>query len=235
MQENLFKILKRIVSNVSGAGAERIVDILYNKQRVNEFLISQKLSLTINQTRNILYRLVDEGLVEFERKKDKKKGGWYTYFWTMKIRKMLQRAQEEAEKDIQKLRMDLEDRKKDRYYYSKSIDVEYSEEEALQNNFICPETGEVLELRDTSKIQEDILKEIRKVEIVLEEINKELAIVDEKEKKISDKKKKEEEKMKEIEKKKKKAKRMREKKKLLGKGQKKMPEKKSKPHGKKKK
>ena len=50
-----------------------IVDLLYGKANVNEFLIAKKLNVTINQARNILYKLGDEGLVSFIRKKDKKK------------------------------------------------------------------------------------------------------------------------------------------------------------------
>ncbi len=72
MQE---KILKKIVPQFAGQGSEKLVDLLFKKQNVNEFLIAKKLNLTINQTRNMLYKLADEGLVEFIRKKDKKKGG----------------------------------------------------------------------------------------------------------------------------------------------------------------
>jgi len=77
------KLLKDIVSSIVGQSSSKIVDLLYDKKNVNEFLIAKKLGLTINQTRNVLYRLADEGLVSFIRKKDNKKGGWYTYFWTL--------------------------------------------------------------------------------------------------------------------------------------------------------
>src|SRR3989344_1680860 len=192
MQEKLIRILKKIVVKVIGVNGDKIIDILYKKQKVNEFSISEKLSLTINQTRNILYKLADAGLVGFIRKKDKKKGGWYIYFWTLKTKKVIQKAQEETISEIERLKKEVEARKKERYYYSKSIDVEYTEEEALQNNFICPETGEVLELRDTSQIQESAMKEIKKHEDALEEINKELIEIEESEKKMNEKKMREE-------------------------------------------
>src|SRR3989344_5440571 len=74
-------LLKDITSSVGGKNAAQIVDLLLDKKHINEFIVAKKLELTINQTRNILYKLSDEGLVSSIRKKDKKKG-WYTYFWT---------------------------------------------------------------------------------------------------------------------------------------------------------
>jgi len=69
-------LLKEVVAIVAGKQAEEIADILDSKKHVNEFLIAKKLGITINQTRNILYKLSDFGLVSFIRKKDKRKG-WY--------------------------------------------------------------------------------------------------------------------------------------------------------------
>ena len=228
MQEKLIRILKKILLKVIGPNGEKLIDILYGKQKVNEFIISEKLGLTINQTRNVLYKLADEGLVEFTRKKDKKKGGWYIYFWTLKVKRILQKSQEETLHEIRRLKEESQTRKKERYYYSPSIEVEYSEEEALQNNFICPETGEVLILRDTSQMQEGILKEIKKLEEVLEEINKEIVVIEEKEEKVSQKKRREEEKEKDLERKRKKAERDKEKAKIQKEEKKKKPLKKPK-------
>src|SRR3989344_5349786 len=94
------ELLRDIVSSVVGKNAAGIVDLLYNKKNVNEFLIAKKLNLTINQTRTILYKLADEGLVSFIRKKDSKKGGWYTYFWTMEEKRGLSRFKEEIERSV---------------------------------------------------------------------------------------------------------------------------------------
>ena len=80
----LDKFLKDVVSIIVGKYAEPIVDLLNSKKHVNEFIIAKKLDITINQTKNILYKLSDHGLVSSIRKKDKKKG-WYTYFWKIEI------------------------------------------------------------------------------------------------------------------------------------------------------
>jgi len=75
----LKNLLEETVEIVIGKQAEGIVDLLDGKKYVNEFIIAKKLGITINQARNILYKISDQGLVSFIRKKDKKKG-WYTYF-----------------------------------------------------------------------------------------------------------------------------------------------------------
>src|SRR3989344_2201535 len=85
----LKKLLKKIIREFVTTDPDKLVEILFKKKNVNEFNIAKKLQLTINQTRNILYKLGDDGLVSFIRKKDNKKGGWYTYFWTLETEKGL--------------------------------------------------------------------------------------------------------------------------------------------------
>ena len=55
----LDKFLRDVVTIAVAKYAEPIADLLNNKKHVNEFLIAKKLDLTINQTRNILYKLSD--------------------------------------------------------------------------------------------------------------------------------------------------------------------------------
>lgn len=165
--------IKEIVSGIVGTGGSAIVDVLYKKKNVNEFLISKKLNLTINQTRNLLYKLSDRGLVHFIRKKDSKKGGWYTYFWTLNIEKSLELLKNEISNKITQLETDVAKRKSERFYVSTGAGMEYTEEEALENNFICPETGEVLELKDNAQLAEQLDMELSKLKIILEEVTME--------------------------------------------------------------
>jgi transcription initiation factor TFIIE subunit alpha len=211
MQE---KILKKVIPKFGGAGSEKLVDLLIDKQNVNEFIIAKKMNLTINQTRNMLYKLGDEGLIEFIRKKDKKKGGWYTYFWTLKIKRILQKYQDELNLELEKLKLELGKREKERFYYSPSIDAEYTEEEAMLNDFICPETGEVLQLRDNKELTEKIKVEMKKIEDALVSLNVEIEEVEKKEHKSTERKIKAEQKKKDLERKKKRVEREKEKKKL---------------------
>ena len=55
----LDKLLREIVVLVVGKPAEPIADLLYSNKHINEFTIAKKLGITINQTRNILYKISD--------------------------------------------------------------------------------------------------------------------------------------------------------------------------------
>ena len=110
------RFLKRIVEDLIGKHAVPLIDLLTGKKDINEFNIAKKLNLTINQTRNILYRLSDYGLVSFIRKKDKRKG-WYIYFWTLNIHRSLCLLEEILKKEIHNLENELKNRKEKRYYF----------------------------------------------------------------------------------------------------------------------
>jgi|SRR3989344_452011 len=193
--------IKEIVSNIIGKSGEQIVDILYKKKNVNEFLISKKLNLTINQTRNLLYKLSDKGTIHFIRKKDSKKGGWYTYFWTLDTRKSLELLKEQIDIKIKRLEEELEKRRNERFYFSPGSGIEYTEEQALEHNFICPEAGDVLQLKDNKDLIDSYDIELSKLKLQTGELEIELGDVETKRQKQKERKIKIETKKKEQEKK----------------------------------
>jgi len=156
------KFLKSIVETLINKQAVPIIDLLIGKKHVNEFLIAKKLKLTINQTRNILYKLSDSGLVSFIRKKDKRKG-WYIYFWTLNIFQSLKLLEENLRKDLEQLAGQLKNRKERRYYTCNTCSIEVNEESALINDFICPECEEVYQLSDNTKTIMELEKAIARV------------------------------------------------------------------------
>lgn len=169
------KLLEEIVSDIVGKQAAEILKLLIGKKDVNEFLIAKKLKLTINQVRNILYKLANFSLVTFTRKKDKKKG-WYTYFWTLDDEKALELLDKKLKKEIVSLGQQLKSRDIKRFYTCKICKTEISEETALSHTFSCPECGEVYELSDNKKIINELKNNITKFksqrENVLEELGK---------------------------------------------------------------
>ena len=64
------ELLKKIAEETMGKPAVDLIVILLKKKNINEFIIAKKLSLTINQTRNLLYKFSDRGIVSSTRKKD---------------------------------------------------------------------------------------------------------------------------------------------------------------------
>jgi len=219
------KLLKKIITDIAGPESEKLVDLLYNKQNVNEFLIAKKLNLTINQTRNMLYKLGDEGLVGFIRKKDKKKGGWYTYFWTLKVKKSFIKFREELLNGKENLEHQLKLRQTERHYYCENCELEYNEENAMLQEYTCTECGEVLQVMGAEKITIHLKEEIKKIDETLVHINLEVAALEHKELKATERKLKAEKKKKDLERRQRRLEREKEKKKLekkLGKTKKKV-------------
>lgn len=166
------KFLKSLVETLVNKQAVPIIDLLIGKKHVNEFLIAKKLKLTINQTRNILYKLSDYGLVSFIRKKDKRKG-WYIYFWTLNIYQSLNLLEKTLQKELDQLEAQLKGRKERRYYLCKTCSIEVAEESALINDFVCPECEQVYELSDNSPIigelEKNLIKLKKEIEFVISE------------------------------------------------------------------
>lgn len=172
----LKNLLKEVISLVAGKQAEDIINILDTQKYINEFVIAKKLSLTINQARNILYKISDHGLVSSIRKKDKRKG-WYTYFWRIEILKSLEFLKENLLKKIENTEHQIRSRETKRFYVCPRCHIELSEENALINNFTCSECGSILVLKDNTKLIRDSRKNKERLErdlkVVMEEISKE--------------------------------------------------------------
>lgn len=173
------KFLKSIVENLINKQATPIIDLLIGKKHVNEFLIAKKLGLTINQTRNILYKLSDFGLVSFIRKKDRRKG-WYIYFWTLNIFQSLNLLEQNLNDELIKLENQLKERKERRYYYCKTCSIEVAEEVALLNNFICSECEQVYDLSNNQGAIENLEKSIIRLKKEIELVDSEKNIEGEK-------------------------------------------------------
>jgi len=174
----LKKFLQEVISTVAGKQAEGIGEILYNSKHVNEFLIAKKLGLTINQTRNILYKISDYGLVSSIRKKDKKKG-WYTYFWKIEIVKSLEFLRNALLKQINQISNQIKSRETKEFYICERCNIEFNQENALLYDFTCNECGGIFSLKDNTKVIKDLRRETKKLEdelkLIEEELSKETA------------------------------------------------------------
>lgn len=176
------RLLHNLVEELAGEGTGIIAEILFNKKDVNEFIIAKKMEFTINQVRNILYKLSNHGLVSFIRKKDNKKG-WYIYYWTLNAEKCLILIEESLEQKINSFTKQLESREVDRYYVCKPCGIEVQEEQALEHGFSCEECAEVYDLADNTAHLRDIKSKITRTKKELETIESELEEIREKEKK----------------------------------------------------
>ncbi|MDP3966267.1 MAG: hypothetical protein Q8Q04_01920 [archaeon] len=179
----LNELLGEIVISVVGKQATEIVELLNTPKYVNEFLLAKKLGVTINQTRNMLYKMSDYGLVSSVRKKDKKKG-WYTYSWRFEISKCLEFLKDLLLKNKKEIEEEIASRKLKRFYVCESCGLEYDEDQALLMDFTCDECGEVFTVKDSSKLIKDLEKALTKInaklKIVEVEVEKERGKLDKK-------------------------------------------------------
>jgi len=178
----LTKFLKEVVTIVVGKQAEDIVDLLKGNKNVNEFLITKKLGFTINQTRNILYKLSNHGLVSSIRKKDKKKG-WYTYFWKLEVLKCLDFLKNFLNKRIEQFSYQIKSREVKLFYNCERCNIEFTEENALNQDFICSECGNVFTVKDNSKLLKEFRKNLTKLQNELDLVEEEIRKIIEKEEK----------------------------------------------------
>ncbi|MFB6246304.1 MAG: hypothetical protein ABEI74_01790 [Candidatus Pacearchaeota archaeon] len=166
-------LLKEVVTYVAGKNAEEIVPLIHSKKHVNEFTIANKMDLTINQTRNILYKISTYNLVSSTREKDEKKG-WYTYFWKLDVLKSLNFLKGLVQKRTDRIESQINNRENNNFYTCERCGIELNEEQALMDDFICNECGNVLTLKDNSKVLRGLRKNLTKFKNKISEIDEEI-------------------------------------------------------------
>lgn len=166
-------LLKEVVAHVAGKTAEGIVPLINSKKHVNEFTIAKEMDLTINQTRNILYKISTHNLVSSTREKDDKKG-WYTYFWKIEVLKALKFLRNLVQDRLDRIDKQIQNRESKNFYTCERCGIELNEEQALMYEFICNECGNVLNLKDNSKVLRALRKNSTKFRNKLAEIDDEI-------------------------------------------------------------
>jgi len=181
------RLLQELIRNLAGKNTEIIAELLIDKKDVNEFKLAEKLKLTINQTRNILYKLYAQNIIFFIRKKDKSKG-WYVYYYTLNTRKAFEKLIHLKKKEIEILQNQLNSRETKAFFSCPRGCLELNEETALHQNFLCPECEQLLQLTPNEKLIADIKEKIGRIEKEIAVAQAELDIIVAKEEKQKEKK-----------------------------------------------
>ena len=181
----LNNLLRDMTASIVGKGNEQIADFLNSSKPVNEFNIAKSMEITINQARNLLYKISDYGLVSSVRKKDKKKG-WYTYSWKFEILKCLEFIKKDLQERKAQILAEIKLREEKQFYVCEYCNLEYSEDDALLMDFTCDECGELFTLKDNTNLIKTFNKNLLKIEDILvdvdSEIEKEMSKIDKKKK-----------------------------------------------------
>jgi len=162
------KIVEDVIKEAVGEDSLPLVRVLKNKKNVSEFKIAESINMQINQTRNVLYRLYHANLVNFIRRKDKKKG-WYIYYWTFNPKRIKYLLANIRTTNHERLTGRLEREKTSQFYACNTACIRINFEQAMDFNFKCPECGELMYLEDNKK-------KIAALEIEIKQIEKEIRV-----------------------------------------------------------
>ncbi len=156
----LDKLIFDIVREVAGEDVIPLAQLLYGKENISEFKLADKMELTVNQVRNMLYKLHSKNLVDFMRKKDKRKG-WYIYYWTLDLKKLLTFLISHKQERLGLMEQRLGQKQIQDYFQCPNKCVVFKYDVAMESDFKCPECGSVLKILDTKKQISNIKKQIK--------------------------------------------------------------------------
>ena len=157
------KKTEEVIKRVCGDDILPLVKKLKGKENVSEFKLADQLKGDIKKVRNGLYRLYEANLVEFTRKKDKKKG-WYIYYWTFKPEQVKFLYSKIRKEMLERLKERLEGEAKGMFFVCPNRCVRLSFDQAADFEFSCPECGELCSQEDINERAKEIKDKIKELE-----------------------------------------------------------------------
>lgn len=160
------KDLEDLVMTLIGEDVLPLVRILWTKNNISEFKLAEMLNVTVNQVRNMLYRLNEQNLVDFIRKKDKKKG-WYIYYWSLNKKSVEGAISKVKHKHLEDLKGRLSRESEGMFYVCPNGCMRLQMEQAMEFEFRCQECGTLMKEQDNQKTVANIKKMILELETEL--------------------------------------------------------------------
>ncbi len=156
-------VMEDLIVELIGEDVIPLVRLLKNKKNVSEFKLAELMNITVNQTRNMLYRMYNHNLVTFTRKKDKRKG-WYIYYWTLDIGNLKTELLAFKRKKLSEFKTRLDKENEGNYLVCPSGCIRMSMESAMENNFTCLECGQVLQEQNNTRTIDNLKTRIAEME-----------------------------------------------------------------------
>jgi transcription initiation factor TFIIE subunit alpha len=155
-KQRIIDVLKQVIPDDD---AQEIIFYLRGKSNISEFIIAEELDLEIHRTRNLLYKLLDSNLVTFKRKKDKIKG-WYICYWDFNESNVIHLEEKFKRETIEKIKQRLENETSGFFYMCRYAHARQGFDIAFENNFKCPECGELMNQVDNTRTIEFLQKRL---------------------------------------------------------------------------
>lgn len=147
--------IEDLINNIIGEDVIPLTKILYNKENISEFKLAEMLNITVNQIRNMLYRLYEQNLVVYIRKKDKKKG-WYIYYWSLNPKGIENAILKTKLKQLDDLKVRIARERDSQFYVCPNGCMRFPIETAMEYDFKCQECGSLMKELDNKKTIDNI-------------------------------------------------------------------------------
>lgn len=154
--------IENVVRELIGEEAIPIVLYLIGKTKVSEFTIANELDMEIHRARNLLYKLFEQNILTFIRKKDKIKG-WYICYWDFNEKSIPFLDEKIKKNKLQKLQERLEKESNATFYMCKNACTRMDFEKAMEFNFKCPECGELMDEQNNQRTIEFLQQRIKEL------------------------------------------------------------------------
>ncbi len=154
------------VKEVVGEDSIKVVEFLKDKKNISDFKIAEKTDTDIHLIRNILYRLYNQNLVTYYRKKDRQKG-WYISYWTFNKKRVKDLVGIIKRNKLERFheRLKEEEKHKDNFYMCPNACVRINFEKATDFEFRCPECGNILNHQSNTKTIDFLRGKIRQLKM----------------------------------------------------------------------
>ncbi len=158
--------INETLTEIAGKEGYELYKTLKGKENVDEFAIANKIKISINQLRNVIYKFEQYNLITSTRKKDRKKG-WYIYFFTLNPKRTEELVVKLKKDKIKNLENQLKRETSHEFYRCPNKCMRLTIENAMENNFMCVECGNLLELEDQEKNVSRLKKSIKDLEVTV--------------------------------------------------------------------
>ncbi|MCP3684888.1 MAG: hypothetical protein GY861_19680 [bacterium] len=154
------------VTQVAGEDAVPIIKFLKNKKNISEFKIAEKTNQEVNLVRNMLYRLQNQNLVTYYRKKDRQKG-WYISYWSFNPKGLKHYVSVEKKHRLEELkeRLKREEEYEGQFYICPRVCTRMDFDTAAEMSFKCPECGNTLAQQDNAKTITRLKEKISSIQV----------------------------------------------------------------------
>ena len=152
--------VNKVMEEVFGTEVVPVTKLLSKYEEISEIKLADHLKVEVNEARRSLYKLYQENVVTFKKKKDHEHG-WYTYYWSFnyqRISGMLKKTMDNRLKVLNN-RLNME---KGTQYYACCLRLDITT--AMAYNFKCPECGSVMNLEDNYNKITTLKENIKNIE-----------------------------------------------------------------------